>query len=288
MFWGLSWPLAKYLVTFAPPFTVGFFRFLIACVFFAPILVNLYKAKKFRKETVKLFLILGLTGIFGYGVFFLIGLQFTTAAEGSIIAGINPITISLFSHIFFQERLAKPWQYSGFLISLLGIVFVIGVKSILDFQIEHILGNMLILAAMGCWGIYTNVSKKGMMSGLSSFEVTAGSILFGMILFSIGAVTENYWLDPTFASFSFWLPIFILGFFTTFVSFSFYFVSVNRIGPTRSGIFINLVPIFGILFSAFFLNETIHWTFFIGLLLIFLGIGLINYPTKKSMEINPD
>ncbi|MFW9780182.1 MAG: DMT family transporter [Candidatus Heimdallarchaeota archaeon] len=280
--WGLSWPIGKILVGIAPPLTIGFFRFFFAFCCFLPILLWKYSPIRYTRRNLRNFLLLGLTGAFGYGVFFLVGLNFTTAAQGSIIAGANPAIVSLFAHYFLKERLQQTWQYLGFGISFLGIIFVIGVQSLLDFRLEYLIGNLLVLMAMVCWGLYTNLSKLTMQDGISAFEATAGGVFMGMIFFGIGSILEGVWDLSALNSMTFWSGVLILGAFVTFMSFTLYFVSVASIGPTRAAIFINLVPIFGTIFSTILLQEEILWTFVIGLILIIAGIFVINFPNNEE------
>ncbi|MFW9992758.1 MAG: DMT family transporter [Candidatus Odinarchaeota archaeon] len=279
--WGISWPITKVLVSLAPPMTVGFFRFLIATLLFIP--VTLYTKASFRlnKQRITGFLSLGLTGIFGYGILFLIGMKFTTAAQGSIIAGINPASVSLFAHIIHGERLPDRWRYWGFPLSFIGVIFVIGVQSLIDFQPEYLLGNIIILIAMAFWGLYSSLGKKFMETN-TSLEATTGAVFIGMLLFGLGAIWEQFWVLDALINPVFWIGIFILGGFTTFLGFLFYFYAVKNIGATKSGIFINLVPVLGTLFSAILLQEAIYWTFIVGLILIIAGIFLINYPSSNT------
>ncbi|MHA2404261.1 MAG: DMT family transporter [Candidatus Kariarchaeaceae archaeon] len=284
LLWGGSWPVTKVLVGSVPPLTVGFFRFLIASIFFIPTL-NLAKGGynyKYSKNQFLWFFILGMTGIFGYGIFFLYGLKHTTAAQGSIIAGVNPAFISIFAHILHGERLKEKWMYSGFIISFIGVLFVIGVQSLLKFNREHLIGNLLIVCAMVCWSVYSNIGKH-VMKNHSALEATTGAVFFGTILFAFGSATEEFWnLGSDTLDFSFWIAILYLGAIVTFLGFRFYFSAVKNIGATNSSIFINLVPIFGTFFSFVFLEETIYWTFLIGLVLIVFGIILINFPYSQN------
>jgi drug/metabolite transporter (DMT)-like permease len=281
--WGGGWPITKTLVASAPPFTINFFRFAIASIFFLPTLF-LYKGTwkiRYSKTTLFWFLLLGVTGICGYGVFFVFGLKYTTAAQGSIIAGTNPAFISIFAHLFHGERLRTKWQYSGFVISFSGVLFVIGVQALINFNKNYLMGNLLIVCAMLCWGIYTNIGKK-VMKSTNSLEATTGAVFFGMILFGISASFEDVWqFDRNTLTNQFWLGVLYLGGLATFLGFRFYFSAVRSIGATNSSIFINLVPIFGTLFSFLFLDETIYWTFLVGLFLIIVGIIIINYPAKN-------
>ena len=149
-FWGGSWVSGKITVALAPPMTIGFFRFFIASILFLIlILITEPESRRFfRRENFKLLFLVGLTGIFAYGILFLTGMRFTTAAQGAIIAGFNPATVSIFAHLAHGERLSKKWQYAGFVFAFAGIIFVVGVQSFIDFHFEYLIGNLTIIAAM--------------------------------------------------------------------------------------------------------------------------------------------
>jgi drug/metabolite transporter (DMT)-like permease len=278
-FWGGSWVSAKVLVAIAPPLTIGFFRFLIASMLFL-VLLPIQGESPFRiftRERTKILFLVGLTGIFGYGVFFLTGLQFTTAAQGSIIAGFNPATISLFAHIIHRERLSRKWQYAGFALAFAGIIFVVGVQALIDFRLDYLVGNLIILCAMMMWGLYSSIGKEAMKT-MSPLEVTAAGVFVGCVLFGLSATTEVFWMLPAMVDPAFWLNVFYLGAFVTFIGFLFYFESIKQLGATKTGGFINLVPVFGTVLSFLILSEVIYWTFTLGLALVIGGILIINYP----------
>jgi drug/metabolite transporter (DMT)-like permease len=278
LFWGGSWVSAKILVSIAPPMTIGFFRFLIASLLFVPILMWENNGKSMRIKTQHLLIILqlGLTGVFGYGVLFLIGLRFTTSAQGAIIAGINPAIVCIFAHFLHNERLGKRWQYVGFIVSFMGVVFVIGVQSLIDFQPEYLLGNLIIVGSMILWGLYSSLAKTA-MDTLSIIEATAGGVFVGAVFFGACAITEGFWVLQIMHDSIFWINIFFLGSLVTLVSFLIFLKSIEELGATRAGGFINLVPVFGTLLSVLILNESLFWTFHLGLILVILGITFISH-----------
>jgi drug/metabolite transporter (DMT)-like permease len=285
IFWGGSWVSAQVVVSVAPPFTVGFFRFLTASVIFLPLLLVTQResVRSYTRRDVILFCVLGLIGVFGYGILFLIGMQFTTAAQGSIIAGINPVTVSLLAFLILQERLTPKWRYIGFLFSFLGIVLVVGVQAFLDFQFEYLIGNLILICAMFTWGLYS-ILGRSMMKNWSSLETTAMGIFFGTALFFIGAIFEQFWILPVMCDPAFWLNILYMGIFVTVFGFLFYFLGIKNVGASKSAVFISLVPVFGTLFSFLLLHEPIYPTFIIGLILVILGILSINYPRKENLD----
>ncbi|MHA2140003.1 MAG: DMT family transporter [Candidatus Thorarchaeota archaeon] len=282
-FWGGSWVSAKVLVAIAPPLTIGFFRFLIASLLFIVVLAIQGQSpiRLFTRERAKILFLVGLTGVFGYGVFFLVGMQFTTAAQGSIIAGFNPTTVSLFAHIIHRERLARKWQYAGFALAFTGIIFVVGIQALIDFRLDYLVGNLIILCAMMTWGLYSSVGKEAMKT-MSSLEVTAAGVFVGCVLFGLSASTEEFWTLQVLVDPIFWFNVLYLGACVTFIGFLFYFEAIKQLGATRTGGFINLVPVFGTSLSFLILSEIIYWTFALGLVLVIVGILIINFPIREN------
>ncbi len=282
-FWGGSWVSGKVIVGTAPSFTIGFFRFFLASIFLLPaaFLLNSHNSSHITRRTIMQYAAMGFIGIFGYGMFFLTGMKFTTAAQGSIIAGINPATVSLWAHVVHKEHLDKNWKYAGFVLSFIGVLFVIGVQALIDFRPDYIIGNLLVLCAMMTWGAYSTIGKSAMKVS-SPLQTTAGSVAFGTMFFATGAFFEGFWTLPAMTDMVFWENILFLAIPVTFISYIFYFSAIKDIGATRSAVFINLVPVFGVSLSLLLLQETIYWTFAIGLILVVIGIGVINFPARKK------
>jgi len=282
MFWGGSWVSAKIVVAVAPPFTVGFFRFLIASLFFLPLLIAAQwsSLQTLTRRDIGIWCLLGAIGVFGYGILFLIGMQFTTSTQGSIIAGVNPTLVSAFAFVFLKERLSSRWHYAGYLFSFFGIVFVVGVQTLFEFRLEYLTGNLILLCAMLTWGMYSIIGKVTMRNR-SSLETTAGGIFFGTVLFFLGSLSEQFWTLPVMGDITFWINVFYMGIFVTVLGFLFYFRGLKNLGASHAAVFISLVPVFGTLFSILLLNEPLYPTFLIGLILVVIGILIINYPQKS-------
>jgi len=72
------------------------------------------------------------------------------------------------------------------------------------------------------------------------------------------------------------LSVLALGLLGTALAYSWYYEGINRIGPSRSGAFINLVPIFGAVLSTIIFKEEITASFVFGAFLVFGGVYLTN------------
>ena len=65
------------------------------------------------------------------------------------------------------------------------------------------------------------------------------------------------------------------------MGFVIYYWGIKNLGATRTGIFLNLVPVFGTVFSVLVLGEEIYWTFLLGLVLVVVGVMIINFPERR-------
>jgi len=87
-------------------FSASFLRFVVAS-FFLILLAGKRKASfpLLKKNQLLPAILLGMTGIFTYNVFFFMGLKTVTASRASLIVATNPVFISLFSVLLFKERM---------------------------------------------------------------------------------------------------------------------------------------------------------------------------------------
>jgi len=277
LIWGACWVAGKLAVTAVPPFTAGFFQYLSASVLLLMqlLLVGPRSKPRYGRGDLKAFTLLGLTGIFGYSALFFIGVQFTTASQGSIISGFSPAAVFVFAHLLNRESLDSHWQYLGFLLSFLGVMLVIGIQAFVDFQLPQFVGNVIILGAMFAWGLYSAIGKR-VMDAISPLEALTGAVLAGTLMFGVGAIAEQFWSLPGLLQPVFWLNILFIGVMGCYVGDLLYLKSVETIGPTRTGAFLNLVPVFGVILSVIILAEVISWSSLFGMCLIVAGILVIN------------
>jgi drug/metabolite transporter (DMT)-like permease len=64
--------------------------------------------------------------------------------------------------------------------------------------------------------------------------------------------------------------------FGTVIAFIWYNEGIKAIGPARTAVFTNLVPVFGISLGALMLHETILISMIVGGVLVIAGVSLTN------------
>jgi drug/metabolite transporter (DMT)-like permease len=59
---------------------------------------------------------------------------------------------------------------------------------------------------------------------------------------------------------------------------------VQGVGPSRAGIFVNLIPVSALLLSALILGEAVGLREALGIVLILAGVWLVSYQTKDTSK----
>ncbi|MFX1514495.1 MAG: DMT family transporter [Promethearchaeota archaeon] len=282
-FWGGSWVAGKIASDLHAPLTAAFWRFFIASLVLIPILWLIQNPSiTFSRRDAPHYFFLGATGALCYNFFFLVGLRYTTASSGSLIAGANPILISVFAILFLGESL-RLYKVIGFLSGAIGVILVVGIDALEGTGWE---GNLLIFCAMIMWSTYSTRLKQ-LSERNSSLELTTYSCICGtVLLFPLALLEGNGELYKlTDEMIAIWGGIIFLGVFATSVSFTLFNRSLEKLGNSRSAIFINLVPMFGTMLSILLLDETFTLLKVVGLIFVILGVITVNYQYDQLKKL---
>ncbi len=103
--WGGTFIAGRVVAQDVGPFSAAFFRFVTASFFLIIVTCKIEgKLTVPDKKGIIHVILLGLTGIFFYNIFFFKGLKLIKAGRAAIIIALNPIFITLFSSYFFSCR----------------------------------------------------------------------------------------------------------------------------------------------------------------------------------------
>jgi drug/metabolite transporter (DMT)-like permease len=282
LFWGGTFIAGRALAGSIPPASSAFLRFAIATVALACItyVVDGRLSLPPRKQWFPL-LILGLSGVFCYNMSFFTGLQYIEAGRASLIIALNPLVITLLATLLLGEALSRR-QFCGILLSLTGAVFVIsnGHPAVL-LRGSFGRGELAILGCVASWATYSLVGRT-VLKSLTPLASVFYSSLIGTLLLAVPAVAGGILTRIPNLSRMDWLSLAFLGIFGTALGFSFYYRAIQRIGASRSGVFINLVPLFSIVLSWLILGETIRPAVITGGIMLMSGVALTNYRVSKA------
>ncbi len=305
--WGGTWPIGRWLVSeevggaTIPPFMIAFIRYILAVISFFLILKIKEKTLnwKFAKENWKILFIMGLLSVTIYQAGYLIGEIFTAASDASIMVATNAIWVVILSTIFLK---AEPFTWKkmiGTFMAFFAVILVVGFSPNIE-VLNRILGDILILFAAFAYASYTVLSRFFMnktQKNSESYQPTSIWIItwvsfFGLLTTApIAVIISPEYLNPieyTFIPVRVWLGIAYLAFISSIIAYTFYLEGIKRLDASRAAIFQTLVPLFGVLFSAIFLQEEFDIILYpFALLLVISGIILVNrYSLKKVKKKN--
>lgn len=282
-FWGGTFIAGRVIAQNVGPFSAAFLRFLIASVF---LIVLTWKFEGrlplLRKNQIIPIFLLGMTGVFTYNFFFFRGMKLIEAGRASVITANNPIIIALLSAYFFKEKLT-PLKMAGIIISVTGAIIVVTRGHVLEiFQGSVGRGELYIFGCVVSWVTYSLIGKA-IMKDLSPLLSVTYSVIVGAIALFLPAYVEGVTHD--FISYSplEWLSLFYLGFFGTVLGFIWYYQGIQRIGPMKAGLFINFVPISGIILGFLILGEPITFSLITGVIFVSSGVYLTNRKTAAKI-----
>jgi len=283
--WGGTFVAGRLLAGVVPPLSAAFLRFSLAALI---LLVLLYRFEGgFPRLTLRQFgsvLLLGLTGVVGYNLAFFKGLESVTAARAGLIIALNPVGIALTSALLGVEAL-RPAKSLGVLISVCGALLVIsdGQSAVLSIGVGS--GELILLGCVVCWSLYTVLGRR-LMHGLSPLAAVTYSALAGALLLAFPALLGGVMTAAGGYGLSAWASLFYLAGFGTVVGFLWYYQAIREIGTVRSGVFINFVPLFAILFGFLLLQEPLTLRLLQGGVLVVSGAWVTNngglWPKKPS------
>lgn len=285
IFWAGAFIAGKFSIGEFPVFSLVFFRFLIATIIIFMILIKTEENWKINKQDLKTFLVLGIVGMVGYHVFFFLSLKYTSATNSSLIGATNPIVTTMLACIFLKDKITYK-NILGILISLFGVILITtnGNISVL-FNMKFNIGDILMMVAVLCWATYGVLSKK-VLEVYSPIKITSYAFLTCVIILIPLVILEKPWVYMPNTTFNGWMSVIYMAIFPSVGGYLIQQMSIKKIGPTKTSLFINLVPVFSMILAFCILGESISIIKIIAGILIICGIctNLIVKKTTKKEE----
>lgn len=281
-FWGGTFVAGRVLAQEVPPFSAALLRFVVAAAFL--LLFTFLTPGRLppltRRQAVAV-AFLGLTGVFAYNAFFFAGLQTVPASRAALIIANNPVFIALFAALVFRERL-RAAQLTGIALSVCGAAVVIShgdLGALLAGGLHG--GELYILGCVASWVAYSLIGKVA-LADLDPLAAVTYACLIGAGLLAVPAGLEGVHRSALHLSPTAWACILYLGGFGTAVGFLWYYQGVRALGPSRAGVFINLVPVSGVLLGFLLLQEPLDASLWVGAILVGGGVYLTNRSWGKG------
>jgi drug/metabolite transporter (DMT)-like permease len=273
LFWAGNWIVGRGFRADLPPLALSFWRwaiaFLLVLPFAWPHLSRDWPKMRANWHWLALF---GLLGIAAYNTLAYLGLRYTTATNGLVLNSFIPIAIVALGWTFLGKRLRRI-EALGIAASLLGVLTIVahGDPAVLAALTPNV-GDLWILVSVFVWAAYTLMLPH--RPDIHPMSFLAAITVFGLIELAPAWLWEMGQGHHVVVSLPSLLAIAYTGIFPAFLGFVCWNRGVAEVGPARAGLFIHLMPVFGIVLSVIFLGERPELYHALGIALIFAGIWL--------------
>lgn len=266
---------AKAAVDELPPWTLVFWRLLVAAVALLPFVLNHRRAMvDFLKRRWLEALVVGALGLgITQGLMFT-ALAYTSAVNAGIIFAVSPIVTMVLARIVIGEDLG-PWQAIGSLVAFSGIVVIAiqgSIATLLNLDLSG--GDLLVLAAACTFAAYTVLLRR------AKFELERLPLL---VILLVGAVVATL----PFFLYELWngehANLALKGYLALAyaaipggaVMYLLFNWSVDILGASRAGGLLYSQMVFTAILAWLILGEPIEWYQYAGAGLIVAGVVLV-------------
>ena len=274
--WGTSFIAGKFAYETLDPALVVLFRLIIAGGILFPITLRFIKENSQSKVNWRK---IALLGFLTYPATFLlqfIGLQYTSASSAATMIGIEPLMVILIGQLFFKEKASLTIWLLG-IIAFIGVFLLVGLS---DNEEISLIGCLLVLASTIVVALWLRLSKS-VLGNLNPKVYTALSLQLGTLIglpFML-LLVKDWNINFSYSSI---IALLYLGIGCSLFANWAWNKGLSETETNKSGIFLALEPIFGVLFSIILLNDSLSITSWVGVALVILSAAVCLVLPKKN------
>lgn len=243
IFWGANFNLARPVLAEMSPYIAGASRYVLAAA--VMVLIVQFKRDLIPLSQWKAYLVLGVVGVFGFNLFFFLGMETSSAVNGALIMALNPLLTAALGLLILGDRPSNQ-QLLAFPVGIAGVaIVVLGAGA----EVTVATGDIYLLIASFNWALYNVLVKKMMPAKVSGIANTAGIMTVGAIALSVAAMGHaDHVIVPSISAGAALLVMSLGG---GVLAYLFWNASISHLGPSRAAIFMNLVPVTTMVIAAF-------------------------------------
>jgi len=226
---------------------------------------------------------LALCAATGYNSFLYLGLRSTSIVNAALINATTPAVVGILSAVLLKNNLTRM-QFFGAFLSILGVLQI------------AVRGEWVSLAQLGLIAdvyIFIGVALYGLYTLLLHFAPKVHAFSFMRAIFVLGTIGTLVWmmfyhllslgyLLITAPVGDIVLPILYITIFASIGATFFLNYGVQHVWAIGAGYFVNLIPVFSIIWALFLVGELIELYQIVGMILVCAGIGMALFKTQTS------
>jgi drug/metabolite transporter (DMT)-like permease len=286
LLWAGNFVVGRALRTDVPPMTLAFVRHLIALICLSPFAWREIRLDARRYWDLRWQLVrTALTGLAGFNLLIYVGLRSTTASNALLLNSIIPVLIVLFGGLIYRQRFTGK-QAVGMALSCTGVLIIIlhgQVSRLVALQFSA--GDGIVFLGMVCFALYS-IWLRALPGDLKPVGLLGAQLLIAVLFLFPCFIWEYYTGHRAVWTQSSLLGISYIALVASLLATFLYMAGVTRVGPSRAGLFIHLIPVYGALLASLLLGEAIHMYHVAGLTVILAGLVCSNLKSGRGARIS--
>lgn len=277
LIWSLNIAVTRYVADYISPVSISFYRWFVAFLILTPFMLpKVWKQRAVIGKDLGKLAVLSAFGMVLYQGLSYTAAHYTTATNMGIVNAFVPVFTIFISYLILND-VPNRFAIFGSLLSFAGLIYVMsqGHISSLFEQGGH-WGDAVMVVAVGFYAFYGVFLKKWQLKLplLTSLYVQIGFALLYHVPFLLWFGLDGINADNA-------ASVLYAGVFPSLIAPLLWMVAVQAIGPNRTSIFMNLMPVFTAIIASLWLSE--HWTIYhtIGGVMILVGIIMAQKKTIK-------
>ena len=277
-------PLAGQALHPIEPLILSETRATLSLLVLLPLLVGRRGWQRLKLPTPDLIqcLILGLLGIAASNYFYYVAIQKTSVAIAIVLQYTAPVWVLLYAVVRGQQRPTLPGVVAV-AVAIAGISLTIGIfggKSATPLRLDAY-GLIAAMLASFSFAFY-NVGGHGVLAKHDRWRILVWTLLsaalFWLVVNPPWKVVAAHYTGPQ------WGFLFVFSTTSVLLPFSFYFLGLQHLEPTRAIITSCLEPVFSILLAAALLGVGVRPIQTLGIGLVLSAIVIVQLPGNRALE----
>ena len=249
----------------AEPTTLLMLRFSIASVVMM-VLMALRRVAFPRRRILLGLVLMGGVGYVGQSLAYFTALTMVSAGLVALLLYLYPAIVTVFSAIFFKERLTVA-KTGALVLALVGTALTLGPTGN-----GRVLGIILAIASAVIYSVYIIVGSR--IIPYTSAIAASTVIMFSAAVVYAGVVAVR---GPVFPQTPLsWLFIFAIALVSTVLPFITFLAGLERVGPTRASMISTFEPMVSVILATIILGETFSPLQVLGGILILVAVMVCN------------
>lgn len=267
--------VGKAVAETVPPATLALGRVLVAlCAVVCLFGPAAYRQRRLLLQNWRGLLAIAISGVALFNLFVYAALKYTSATNVAVLESGVPVLTALCMALFFGERL-KWRQWFGIILSVAGAAWVISGGELAELFGQANRGDVMMLLAVVAWVSYSFTIRRWMI-GLPTYATLVPLMAIAALVLAPLALIENLLTEQSWSLNTDALPALLyLGLGPSLVAFVAYNRAVLLVGPSRSAVLLNLLPLVTMAGGYWWLGAPVTLVQVVGAVVVVMGVTLV-------------